>query len=107
MTTIFNNNCEPIIELGRYHRSTIKICPFSKIVMIGGFGNLSGDIDFWELDNYTHLGKTERSTCASEIEWASDGLTVFTSVIWEKLKEDNKIRIFQAGKGEITALEDL
>ena len=51
--TLYDKNCNPLFEFGKRYRNTIRVCPFSQIVMIGGFGNLTGEIDFWALESLT------------------------------------------------------
>lgn len=46
---LYKKDCTPLYEFGKSHKNTIKFSPFSRFVMIGGFGNLSGDMDFWDL----------------------------------------------------------
>ena len=48
-STLYDLNCNPLFEFGKRYRNTIRICPFSQVAMIGGFGNLTGEIDFWDL----------------------------------------------------------
>ncbi len=51
--TLYDKDCNPLFEFGKRYRNTIRICPFSQCAMIGGFGNLTGEIDFWDLTNLT------------------------------------------------------
>ena len=104
--TLYDKNCNPIFEFGKRYRNTIRVCPFSQLAMIGGFGNLTGEIDFWALDTLTQVGKT-KSYCSVGIEWAPDGINLMTSVLYERVKVDNMINVFTAsgkkllGKGEV------
>ena len=93
--TLYDKNCNPLFEFGKRYRNTIRICPFSQLAMIGGFGNLTGEIDFWALDTLTQLGKA-KSYCSIGIQWAPNGLTLMTSVLYERVKVDNLIGVFSA-----------
>jgi translation initiation factor 2A len=66
--------------------------------LLGGFGNLTGEFDFWALDTLTQLGKA-KSDCAIGIEWAPDGLTLMTSVLFERIKVDNMVGVY-SGSGK-------
>ncbi len=108
-STLYDKNCSPLFEFGKRYRNTIKICPFSQIAMIGGFGNLTGEMDFWDLTDIkqpNQIGKA-KSYCAVGIEWAPDGQHLMTSVLYERVKVDNMINIFTGagarllGKGEV------
>jgi translation initiation factor 2A len=77
--------------------------------MIGGFGNLTGEMDFWDLTDIkqpNQIGKA-KSYCAVGIDWAPDGKHLITSVLYERVKVDNMINIFTGagarllGKGEV------
>ena len=38
----------PFYEFGKRFRSLVSFCPFSSILMLGGFGNITkGEMDFW------------------------------------------------------------
>lgn len=103
--TLYDKNANPMFEFGKRYRNTIRICPFNQLAMIGGFGNLTGEADFWQLDNLSQLG-TVKSDCAVGIEWAPDGLNLMASVLYERVKVDNMISIYTAsgkkllGKGQ-------
>lgn len=57
--TLYDKNCQALSEFGKRFRNTIRVCPFSQIAMIGGFGNLAGEIDFWDVRSMKQLGKTK------------------------------------------------
>jgi translation initiation factor 2A len=71
-TTLYDKNCKPLFEFGKRYRNTIRICPFSQLALIGGFGNLKGHIDLWRLDTCEEVG-TAKSDCAITIDWSPDG----------------------------------
>lgn len=64
--------------------------------MIGGFGNLTGEVDFWALEKRQQLGQT-KAYCSVGMEWAADGTHLMTSVLYERVKVDNMISIFTPG----------
>jgi len=71
--TLYDKDANPLFEFGKRFRNTIRVCPFSQIAMIGGFGSLDGEMDFWELNNMKQIGKA-KSECGVSIDWAPDGL---------------------------------
>lgn len=91
--TLYDKDASPLFEFGKRFRNTIKINPFSQVAMIGGFGGLNGQMDFWDLDTMKELGNS-RSELAVGIEWSPDGLSLMTSVLYETVKVDNDIRFF-------------
>ena len=93
--TLYDMNCNPIFEFGKRYRNTIRMCPFNNGALIGGFGNLAGEIDFWSLDSSKELGKT-KAYCTVSVEWAADGKHVMTAVLHERVKVDNEVKFFRA-----------
>lgn len=55
--TIFNLKCEPIFELGTGAKNSIYYNPHGNILLLGGFGNLRGQIDIWDTVNKKKIGK--------------------------------------------------
>lgn len=65
------------------------------MVLIGGFGNLAGEIDIWDLGSYKEIANT-KAHCTVGVEWAPDGKHVLSSVLHERVKVDNEVRIYNA-----------
>ena len=95
VATLYDKNSNPLFEFGKRYRNTVRICPFSQAALIGGFGNLAGEVDFWNLDTNRELGKT-KAYCTVGIEWAPNGKFVLSSVLYERVKVDNELRIYNA-----------
>ncbi len=93
VATLYDKNSNPLFEFGKRYRNTVKICPFSQIALIGGFGNLAGEVDFWSLENHKEIGKT-KAYCSVGVHWAPDGKHVLSSVLYERVKVDNEVRIY-------------
>lgn len=73
--------------------------------MIGGFGNLKGDIDFWDLEKLQEVANS-KSYCAVATEWFPDGTNFFTAVLYERVKVDNEFRAISAS-GKLVHHHDL
>lgn len=64
---MYNADGEPKFEFGKRFRNTAKICPFSSILICGGFGNINkGEMDFWNLETLKEIGKS-KFPCATKI----------------------------------------
>lgn len=50
-------------EFGCAHRNTITFSPHGRFVCLAGFGNLAGEMDFWDLNKKKKMGKNT-SHCA-------------------------------------------
>jgi len=71
--------------------------------MIGGFGNLAGQVDVWslkDLHNVEEVGKF-KSYCAVSQEWSPNGRDLLTAVLYERVKVDNMVSIFGASGKKI------
>lgn len=55
--TIFNLKCEPCFELGASAKNSIYYNPQGNILLLGGFGNLQGQVDIWDAVNKKKIGK--------------------------------------------------
>jgi translation initiation factor 2A len=42
------DQAEPVFEFGEAHRNTISWSPHGRFLCMAGFGNLAGDMDFWD-----------------------------------------------------------
>jgi uncharacterized protein with WD repeat len=88
---MYNADGQPHFEFGKRFRNTIRICPFSNSLMIGGFGNITkGEMDFWSLDQQKEIsiGKP-KFPCATKTQYSACGRYLLTSVLYERLKVDN------------------
>ena len=84
MATMYDLNGEPTFEFGKQFRNTIKICPFSSILMIGGFGNITkGEMNFWNLETQKEIGKA-KFPCSIKIQWSPCGRYLLNSVLYGK-----------------------
>lgn len=91
--TLYTKNCIPSFEFGRLHANTIRYNPFCNLLVLGGFGNLVGDMQFWNKDNLQLIGKNT-SHCAVECEWSPDGSQLMTAVLFPRVRVDNECKTF-------------
>lgn len=95
VATLYDKDSNPLFEFGKRYRNTIRIDPFSNAALIGGFGNLAGELDVWDLSKHIEIAKT-KSNCTVGIEWAPDGKHFMSAVLHERVKVENEVRIFLA-----------
>lgn len=66
--TLFNTKCEPVFELGTGPRNSIYYNPHGNILLLGGFGNLRGQVEVWNMNNRKKIGNfyftTTRTICS-------------------------------------------
>ncbi|OMO63860.1 Ribosomal protein S4e [Corchorus capsularis] len=91
--TIFDKKCKPLLELGSGPYNTIRWNPKGKFLCLAGFGNLPGDMAFWDFIDKKQLGTT-RAECSVTSEWSADGRYFMTATTAPRLQVDNCIKIF-------------
>jgi translation initiation factor 2A len=92
-STLFGVDCKPKCEFGTGPRNTINWDPFGRIVCISGFGNLQGEMDFWDVRKLKKVG-TATAHCSSHFEWAPDGTHVLTAVLSPRIRVDNGYKLW-------------
>ncbi|XP_015581729.2 eukaryotic translation initiation factor 2A [Ricinus communis] len=91
--TLFDKKCNPLLELGTGPYNTVRWNPKGKFLCLAGFGNLPGDMAFWDYVNKKQLGTT-RAECSVTSEWSPDGCYFMTATTAPRLQVDNGIKIF-------------
>ena len=76
MGTLFNLKAEPVMSFGSAHRNTISWSPHGRFVVLAGFGNLSGGMDFWDRNKKKKLGSTNTTRCEKPFKNIRATLTV-------------------------------
>lgn len=84
----------PKVSFGKSRRNTIRWNPSGRWFAYGGFGNLAGDLDIWDLDKQRLIGQTNASCCIT-LEWSVCGRFLLASTTSPRLRVDNAIRIFR------------
>jgi translation initiation factor 2A len=95
--TLYDKHSNPLFEFGKRYRNTIRTCPFSQSVLIGGFGNLAKEVDIWNITGTTCIeqGKAKMH-CTVGIEWSPDGKYLMSAVLNDRVKVDNEVVILNA-----------
>lgn len=96
-TILFNDKCEPVWDLGTGSFNMIRWSPFGRFFVLGGFGNLAGDLAFYERkgDDSCKLLRSTRVPCTVDVEWAPDGRILATSTTSPRLRVDNGFKLFK------------
>lgn len=91
--TLFDKKCRPLLELGTGPYNTIRWNPKGKFLCLAGFGNLPGDMVFWDYVERKQLASTKAEWSVSS-EWSPDGCYFMTATTAPRLQVDNGIKIF-------------
>ncbi|RKO98864.1 hypothetical protein CXG81DRAFT_15343 [Caulochytrium protostelioides] len=92
-TSIFDVRANVAHTFPEASRNTIAYSPGGRLLALGGFGNLSGEIDIWDR---TTLKKVSTFTAsnASLCEWSPTGRHLLTAILYRRLKVDNGVTIW-------------
>jgi translation initiation factor 2A len=55
-STLYNATGEPVYQFGAAHRNTISWSPHGRFLCLAGFGNLAGEMDFYDILRLKKLG---------------------------------------------------
>ena len=64
---------EPVFELGSAPRNTLSYSPQGRFLLVGGFGTLSGDMDFWDIYKRKKMGTRRSTLSAVDFGWSANG----------------------------------
>jgi len=96
--TIFSAaKCEPKYQLGAGPHNTVRWNPFGRFICLAGFGNLPGDMKFFDRKSdgkYKLVGAT-RAACSVTAEWSPDGRRLLTATTAPRLNVDNGFKIWR------------
>ncbi|XP_073013198.1 uncharacterized protein [Typha latifolia] len=91
--TVYDKKCNPLLELGQGPYNTIRWNPKGRFICLAGFGNLPGNMAFWDFSEKKLLGTT-KAECSVTSEWSPDGRYFMTATTAPRLQIDNGIKIF-------------
>ncbi|KAA8532137.1 hypothetical protein F0562_006721 [Nyssa sinensis] len=91
--TVFDKQCNPLLELGTGLYNTIRWNPKGKFLCLAGFGNLPGDMTFWDFMGKKQLRTTNAKGSVTS-EWSPDGRYFMTATTAPRIQVDNGINIF-------------
>lgn len=92
--TLFDAKCNKLAEFGKAARNTARWSPCSRLLALGGFGNLNGQIDIWGVSKVLKVGSCQAS-CASSLDWSPDSAYLLAAVLSPKIRVDNGVTVFR------------
>lgn len=92
--TLYDNKAAPIFEFGAAPRNHVSWSPHGRFLCIAGFGNLRGDMDFWERNKLKKIGSAT-SNAATTFAWSPDSRYFATATTFPRLRVDNGFKIFR------------
>ena len=83
----------PMFSFGAAPRNTIKPAPHGRFICLGGFGNLQGDMDFWDRNKKKRM-TSAKAECANEYSWSPDSRFFLTAVMFPRMRVDNGFTLY-------------
>ena len=68
-TTLYSHKAEMLFEFGAAHRNTISWSPHARFLCIAGFGNLAGEMDFYDMAKMKKTGSNS-AHCSVSHGWS-------------------------------------
>jgi len=91
--TLFNAKLEKLVEFPPAHRNTAFFSPNGHILAIGGFGNLQGNIDLWDVKR-GKLMATFQAPCSAQYQWSPCSNYILTAILTPRLRQDNGWKVW-------------
>jgi translation initiation factor 2A len=99
-TTLYNSQAKALKDICVSKVNTIKISPDGRILLMAGFGNMSGDIEIYRLADHAIIGKT-KFHCGVSLNWSADSRYLLGAVLSPRLRVDNEYRVFTYNGEEV------
>lgn len=93
-TTLYNTKAEPVFEFGSAHRNTISWSPHGRFLCIAGFGNLAGEMDFYDMKKMRKIG-SNTAHCTIQYSWSPDSRHFLTAILAPRMNVDNGFKIYK------------
>ena len=103
---LYNLEAEQIYAFGNAHRNVICWAPHGRFLALCGFGNLAGDVDFWDRNKKKKIGSVNMP-CAVEYGWSPDSRLFVTATTAPRMNVDNGIHVYRYdGSGPLSTTKD-
>ena len=98
--TVFDCLGRSVCDLGRYARNLIRFSPNGRFLWCGGFGNLTGEMTFYDYRSVKEADK--RGKCLGHgtddacryFEWSPDSGSLVTARLYPFMTVDNGFRLY-------------
>ncbi|KAI0044131.1 translation initiation factor eIF-2A [Auriscalpium vulgare] len=90
---LFDQRVRTLHDFGASFWNFISFNPQSRLILLGGFGNLAGHIDIFDRRSLSKASEIEASN-TSHCEWSPDGKFLLTATLSPRLRVDNGIKVW-------------
>ena len=101
---LFDQRVRTLHDFGTSFSNFISFNPQSRLLLLGGFGNLAGKIDIFDRRSLTKISTIDASN-TSHCEWSADGKFILTATLSPRLRVDNGIKIWYL-LGQLVHVQD-
>jgi len=91
--TLFNKKCEKVFDFGTGARNTALFNTQGTLLLLGGFGNLRGTIEIWDIEGKKSVATFEAAD-STEVKWSPDGQHILTATTAPRLRVSNGLKIW-------------
>jgi len=91
--TMYDLKGEPVFDFGTGPRNEAIFNPQSSLLMIGGFGNLRGKIEMWDVEKKVMVS-TFDAPDSTNVSWCPDGQRFLTTTTAPRLRVGNGYKIW-------------
>lgn len=91
--TIFNLKCDPVFDFGTGPHNAAYYSPQGHILVLAGFGNLSGQLDVWDVKKYKLISKPQASN-STYFAWCPNGEHIVTATCSPRLRVGNGYKVW-------------
>jgi len=92
--TLYNKTGVAVFSFGAAAHNTVKISPNGKVAALCGFGNMAGNLWFWDIEKLKLLGHMANAPCTVHADWAPDSRHFLTSTTRPRLQVDNGFKVW-------------
>ena len=105
---ISNRKCEIVHSFGEGPRNTISYSPHGRFLCLAGFGNMSGELAFYDRKTTKCLGTVDAHMTVN-YGWSPDSCMFLTAICFPRLRVDNGFRVWSLAGGLLhkEALDEL
>jgi len=90
---LFNHKAEPLYDMGAGPRNSCAFNLHGNILVLTGFGNLRGNMEFWDVKKKQMISNP-RAPDSTVYAWAPDGVHVMTATTAPRLRVGNGYKVW-------------
>ncbi|GAB1605394.1 eukaryotic translation initiation factor 2A-like [Argonauta hians] len=102
--TLYNLKCDALFDFGTAPRNSAFYNPQGNILCLAGFGNLQGDLEFWDLQQKKVISSC-KAMDTTHFSWCPDGAHFITATMAPRLNQGNGYKLWHYTGSILAQLE--